>query len=295
VCNLSTKISYADTWQIVYGLDGRIHMFILVELHYTNTGFRLIQVESSDGHTFTEPEFITTADVWYFMISEPQMLSDGSILLPSAKMDDIQLHTNRGYGFGNPRGMGIGFGSYFDIDPVFRVTQNNTPIYMEYFRRYEPEEHKYISYVFLATYSKLEFTEPFVKITSFPTNVPEEVVLNRNESMRITLDVYNPTEVPVEADLVLMINIEIDETSNYYFVCPDPMFPSFQEEYCGISVDLPAGFYIQNPTIFELDISTLPESFPEYCRWYWYAALIDKKTGELISDISTTWSDCAFY
>ncbi len=185
--------------------------------------------------------------------------------------------------------MGYGFGRFNNykliIEPVFRFGDNNTfnLLSNSYYYRHEDEEYK--SSVRFCSFYPTEYQGIWLDILS-TRNYSYDDGVSSQDKVRVNLDFFNPTEVEIDAELVIVTEFSFLE-GTYFFISDEPSYPGFQESYHGFHIKLPPGYWIQNVPIFELEMNQVGDSVGNFF-WDWYAVLLDPETGELISNLSTS-------
>ncbi|MBN2293483.1 MAG: hypothetical protein JXM70_13725, partial [Pirellulales bacterium] len=75
----------------------------------------------------------------------------------------------------------------------------------------------------------------------------------------------------------------------YLYLCDQPAYPGFREDYFGFPLSLAPGQWWQNAVLYDFPLDQVDPSISGF-QWYWYAALLDPDSKALISDISINYS-----
>lgn len=277
---------------------GDLHIYF-TEYDYMNyPQYPLWHTESRDcGMTFSEPDLLVNTSELLLFVSQPVILPDNTPFVATRTMYstggsllcDGYYHLDRGYGYGNPFYLGGFFGSFpvaYDIEPQLRQRSGYRLSALTAFIRRDVQ-YVYHSQLAIENYELQHFEQPYVLINVIE---PYLTLLDKGDTMRVALDVYNPLPESLEADLAIVTELPGIQPDVYYFLSFDGGQPVLTTDYRTLRLTLPPGWSCQNVPVYELDVSLLYGSITGV-KWYWYAGLIDPGTGRSLSNISEiyTW------
>jgi len=297
--HITDKLNHSS-WPIKMITDqtGDLHIYFTENDYMNYPQYPLWHTESTDcGATFSEPDLLVDTSELMLFVSQPVILPDNSPFVATRTIYSTggsllchgYYHLDRGYGYGNPFWLGGSFGSFpvaCDIEPQIRQRSGYRLSALSAYIRPE-DQNVYYSKLSIKNYELQQFKQPYVLINVIE---PYLTLLDKGDTMRVALDVYNPLPEPLEADLAIVTEFPGIQADVYYFLSFDWGQPVLTRDYRTLRLTLPPGWSCQNVPVYELDVSLLHGSITGV-KWYWYAALIDPGTGRLLSNLSDiyTW------
>ncbi len=270
-------------------------MHVLVRGSWGGKGGFLEYVRSTDGEVFTAPERFVDDEFQSRFVSRPQLLEDGTLLVAYYEetwvsdfwAHDVFYNVYRGFGLGSPRLLAdTGWFDTWSAPPVLRRFSGDGIGVVGFDARYD-YRHDWRLHMELYLYegAPLDVRQPLADAQ--PKDLGQGLCFSSGDTFWVSLDLYNPLDEPLEAELVVVTNVTLGGGPDYYFLSADPVFPSFQKEFYSFPVVLAPHEVHQNFRFFEFYFDTI---YYQYAGlfWDWYAALLDPQTGELIGDYSRT-------
>ena len=274
--------------QLALDLEGNLHAYFAQWGLFVP--YPIWHSMSSDGQTWTEADMISSVPVYLQCMQDPICFPDNSMALVNYFIEhhsgffyNQYIQVDRGFGYGNPRLINPAFSRTFTdtFVPIMR-NKGGYIIYTLSVRVTGGYPTDTAQLIFMTSHLK-NYEDVTIELHTVDTW--QLTSLNYSSTMRAALDIYNPRETPVEAELVMVTEFCTGELRDIYYYLSDVNgFPTFQLDYYSFPLTIPPGWWIQNVPIFEQYLGPLWEL--DKWSWCWYAALLDPATGELIGDLS---------